>query len=151
MKTTFITIGLALILVLAGCTTIQREPVTNTIREYVCYDGNVVDSLSDCPSPENSEEEAAIHRGYETYIQELDFMGARGNELSGFGDGWIDNADCLNSTTAVERNYKTCELLSVELAFGSEPNPFKSGNAGYEDGTIFGNGAVFRLRCGCYR
>lgn len=125
---------------LNGCT--QTKTVTRT--EYVCSDGSIVDLPSLCPSitPETISDKTP-----EYFRIELDAMGARGNENNGFGDGWIDSEDCLESEYAKDKSFDSCKVQDVQILTGSDPNPLKI-NTG---GLIFNNGVVFTAKCACYK
>jgi len=113
--------------------------------------------LEECQSQLNQCEKPEQYKPIQTDTITLsfDFMGAVGDEPSGFGDGWIDSSECLEQINKIDTSteFKSCRIENVQLLFGSDPNPFKSKNAGYSSSrvgdNIFGNGEVFRVKCFC--
>jgi len=130
-----ITLVIIGIIFISGCTQ------TKTVTKYVCSDGNVVYSVSSCPTTTSP----TLSKNYDYFTVELDAMGSRGNEDQEFGDGWIDLQDCLKSDYAKDKSYTECNIQDVQILTGSDPNPLKINT----NGPIFNNGVIFKIKCAC--
>lgn len=122
-------------------------------------------SLDVCQSQLDACNSAAQHKEPIVSMQEpsytnvtivsFDYMGATGDEPSGYGNGWIEASKCLEQINKDTPGvYKTCMIQNIQILTGSDPNPLKIHMGGQTIGgqvakNIFGNAEVFNARCVC--
>jgi len=124
-------------------TKIVNNPQTET--KYICSNGQTVSSTSECPIPSTTDQLS------NTIMFQLsaDFLG--GDKFHPSATGWLDSRYCMDAIKSKGySDYQYCYIQTVQLLFGSDPNPFKSKNAGYNgsDMILFG-GEVFKVSCIC--
>ena len=142
-QTTAIVIIVLLVVIVVGifyvAYNLSNKPTTT---------GNVVNEVkSECPK-QNCPACSDYTSNIIMFQLSADFMG--GDKFHTSATSYLDSRYCKEAIISKGySDYQYCYIQAVQLLFGSDPNPFKSKNTGYNGDIILFGGEVFRVSCIC--